>query len=64
VWLYGVGAILALIFGYMAKSQIDQSRGAQTGRGMAVAGIVLGWIGVAGVLLIILVVATAGSSSY
>ena len=46
VWVYGIGAILALVFGYMAKSQIDASGGTQQGRGMAIAGIVLGWIGI------------------
>lgn len=46
LWLYWLGSILALIFGYVAKSQIDQSGGRQSGRGMAIAGIVLGWIGV------------------
>jgi hypothetical protein len=52
LWLYWIGSILALIFGYIAKRQIDESQGRQTGRGMAIAGIVLGWIGVGiGVLL-------------
>jgi hypothetical protein len=64
LWIYGIGAILALVFGYSAKSQIDQSGGAQTGRGMAIAGIVLGWVGVGGILLIIIVAATASSSGY
>jgi hypothetical protein len=47
VWMCGLGSILALVFGYQAKGQIDRSNGTQTGRGLAVAGIVLGWIGVA-----------------
>ncbi len=59
LWIYGIGAILALVFGYSAKSQIDQSGGTQTGRGMAVAGIVLGWVGLAGLLLVIIVASTA-----
>ena len=46
LWLYWVGSILALVFGYIARRQIDESAGRQSGRGMAVAGIVLGWIGV------------------
>lgn len=53
VWLYGIGSILALIFGYKARKEIDASGGTQSGRGMATAGIVLGWIGVAGILLLI-----------
>src|SRR5687768_11097018 len=40
LWLYWIGSILALIFGYVAKGQIDRSNGVETGRGMAIAGIV------------------------
>jgi hypothetical protein len=54
VWIYWIGSILALVFGYMAKSQIDASNGTQSGRGMAIAGIVLGWVGV-GVLILLIV---------
>jgi hypothetical protein len=56
LWVYWIGSVLAVIFGHVALSQIDKSGGTQTGRGMAIAGLVLGWIGV-GVLLIILVAA-------
>jgi hypothetical protein len=59
LWMYGIGAILALVFGYLAKGQIDRSAGAQSGRGLAIAGIVLGWIGVAGTAFIILLLAVA-----
>lgn len=57
VWAMGVGSILAVIFGFIAKSQIDASDGVETGRGMAIAGIVLGLVGVA--FLILGVVMTA-----
>jgi predicted acyltransferase len=61
-----VPSILAVVFGYVSKAQIDQSGGAQTGRGLAVAGIVLGWVGigialVAAILFVIL--AAAGTST-
>lgn len=56
LWLYGVGSILALIFGYKGKNEVDRSQGAQGGRGLAIAGIVLGWVGVAGAILSILLV--------
>jgi hypothetical protein len=59
LWIYWVGSILALVFGYIAKSQIDKSNGRESGRGMAIAGIVLGWIGVA-VLVILIILALAG----
>ena len=54
LWLCSVGSILALVFGYQAKNEIDASGGAQGGRGMAVAGIVLGWIGVGFAILYLL----------
>jgi hypothetical protein len=54
VWLCSLGSILALIFGYMAKNEIDESGGTQGGRGLAIAGIVLGWIGVGALLLFLL----------
>ncbi|MGH3616145.1 MAG: DUF4190 domain-containing protein [Pseudonocardia sp.] len=57
VWIYWIGSILALIFGYQAKKQIAE-RG-EAGGGLATAGIVLGWVGV-GVLAIVLVVAVIG----
>jgi len=63
LWLWGIGSILALIFGYVGKNQIDESLGRQTGRGMAVAGIVLGWIGVGLLVLFIAAVASNSSSS-
>lgn len=44
IWL--ISPILALVFGYIAKGQIDRSEGRQEGRGMAIAGIVLGWVGI------------------
>ena len=58
LWIYWIGSILALIFGYMARNQIRE-RG-EGGAGMATAGIVLGWIGVG----IFVVVVIAGFASY
>ena len=59
LWLYWVGSILALVFGYIAKQQIRE-RG-EMGGGMATAGIVLGWIGVGtlGVMMVILIIGAA-----
>jgi hypothetical protein len=54
IWIYWIGSILALVFGYIARSQIKRSQGMQSGDGMAIAGIVLGWIGVGILLLLIL----------
>ena len=47
VWLWWLGSVLALVFGHTARNQIIASGGRQTGEGLAIAGIVLGWIGIA-----------------
>jgi hypothetical protein len=49
LWLCWIGSVLALIFGYVALGQIKSQH--EAGRGLAIAGIVLGWIGVAMFLL-------------
>jgi hypothetical protein len=46
-----IGSIVAVITGTMARKEIRESAGAIGGDGMAVAGLVLGWIGV-GLLVI------------
>ena len=56
-WMRGIGSILALVFGYKGKKEIEESQGTQDGRGFAVAGIVLGWIGIVGLVLIVLAIA-------
>lgn len=59
LWLYWIGSILALIFGYVAKRQIAERQ--ESGGGMATAGIVLGWIGI-GFLVLLIVFGVAASS--
>jgi hypothetical protein len=50
-------SVPALIFGYKARGEIERSGGRIGGGGMALAGIILGWIGTAlGVLFLLLVV--------
>jgi hypothetical protein len=58
VWVYWIGSILAVIFGHVALSQIKKSGGALRGRGMAIAGLVLGYVGIATLAVVIVVVAT------
>jgi hypothetical protein len=60
VWVWGVTSILAVIFGFIAKREIRDSRGTQTGGGMATAGIVIGFVGIAGLVLFIVFVAVVG----
>jgi hypothetical protein len=60
LWLGGIGSMLALVFGYRARRQIKKSRGSQKGSGLATAGIILGWIGVAILLVAALIAGIAG----
>jgi uncharacterized membrane protein len=55
-FLCGIGLIIGLVLGYIAKNQIDQSGGTQEGRGLAVAAIVIGWIGVAITVIVVIAV--------
>jgi hypothetical protein len=58
VWVYWIGSILAVVFGHIALRRI--ARDGKAGRGMAIAGLVLGYIGVATlVLFIVLLIASA-----
>lgn len=52
LWLYWVGSILAVIFGHVAIAQCNRDPNLG-GKGMAIAGVVLGWLGVAFLLLTI-----------
>jgi hypothetical protein len=47
LFCFVVTGILAVIFGNIGLNRIDASGGTERGRGMAIAGIVLGWIGIA-----------------
>jgi hypothetical protein len=47
LWLCGLGSLLATIFGAVALSQISRSNGRLSGRGLALAGLVLGIVGLA-----------------
>jgi hypothetical protein len=53
-----VTAVLAVVFGNLALARIEESGRRERGRGLAIGGIVLGWIGIA--LLGVLAVAWLG----
>lgn len=42
-FFFGLPALLGIIFGFVARSQIKSARGAQGGAGMALAGIIVGF---------------------
>ncbi len=62
IWVLGIGSILAVVFGFVARKQIRQSGGRQSGGGMAVAGIILGFVGVLGLILWIALVAVLATT--
>lgn len=51
--LWGIPAIFGVVFGFVARSQIERSNGAQKGEGLALWGIIVG------VLVLLLALATA-----
>jgi hypothetical protein len=50
-WLFVVPQILAVIFGHLALNRIAASGDTLGGRGLAIAGAVLGWIGTAALMI-------------
>ena len=64
-WLGGIGSLAALVLGYRARREIRNSAGGQRGSGLATIGIVLGWIGVAALVIaaVAAVVLLAASST-
>jgi len=53
LWIYWLGSILALVFGYIAKKEIRDSSEPIEGNGLATAGIVLGWVGIGTLTVVI-----------
>ena len=51
LWFYWLGSVLALVFGYIARREIRRDPEHVEGQGLALAGIILGWIGVGTLLL-------------
>lgn len=54
LWLCAIGSVLAIVFGFIALSQIKRS--GQAGRGLAIAGVVLGIIGILASVVTLIVV--------
>ncbi len=55
--------MVAVILGFVARGQIRQAQGRQGGDGLALAGIILGFIGIVFVVFVIVVGVTTGSNS-
>ncbi len=46
LWVWFIGSLLAVIFGHIALGQIKRAADAERGRGLAIAGLVLGYLGI------------------
>ena len=57
VWIVGLGSIAGIITGVMARRRIRDSGGTRTGNGIAVAGIVIGILGLGLTILVGLFIA-------
>jgi hypothetical protein len=54
-WCWVIPGVVSIVLGYLALESIENSGDAKRGRGMAIAGIVLGWVGI-GILGLLVVV--------
>lgn len=54
-WVFFIGSILGVIFGHLAMQQIKESEGREIGRGNAMIGLIVGYIGIAAGLLAVLI---------
>jgi hypothetical protein len=61
LWGYGLLSILAIIFGAIGMKQTADRN--QSGRGLAIAGLVLGIVGAAIALILIIVAASATTTT-
>jgi hypothetical protein len=64
IWLGGIGAILAVIFAIIALRQIAAANGRLRGKGLSIAGLVIGIIGIVGAALTWAVVAWVGTNAH
>jgi hypothetical protein len=56
-WMWWLGSIAAVVMGHVALRQINRSGGTQTGRGIAITGLALGYLGLLTLALVMFGVA-------
>jgi Domain of unknown function (DUF4190) len=59
-FFFGVPCILGIVFGFVSRSQIRNAHGTQTGRGLALAGIIVGFGLIALFILVVTLIAVLG----
>ncbi len=62
IWIGGIGSVGAIVFGHMAKRQIAASDGQQSGESLATAGLVIGYLGIALLLIYVIYVVVLASN--
>lgn len=60
--LFGI-SLLAVIFGHISRGEIKRSGGRLGGDGLAIAGLIIGWLGMAGWIIFWIVIFAAASLS-
>jgi hypothetical protein len=63
-FLFGIPLVLGIVFGFVARSQIRNARGAQGGAGLALAGIIVGFSIVGLFILVVVLVAIFDPSTH
>jgi uncharacterized membrane protein len=53
IWLFGIGSLLAIVLGYIAMKEIRRSDGRQSGWSIALAGVIVGIVGLASLGILI-----------
>jgi hypothetical protein len=59
-FFFGIPCVLGIVFGFVARSQIRRTDGVQSGRGLALAGIIIGFSLIALFILVVVLIAAAG----
>jgi hypothetical protein len=62
IWVGGLGSVGAVVLGHMAKRQIAASNGRQSGDSLATAGLVIGYIGIAILLIYVIYIVVLASN--
>ena len=62
MWIYWIGSLLAVVFGHVSLHQLKRNP-YQTGRGMAIAGLVLGYVGLALLAVVVVAMIAVGSGT-
>jgi uncharacterized membrane protein len=62
-FFFGVSSVVGIVLGFVALSQIKRSGGVQQGRGLAIAGVAIGFSLIAIFLLLVVVIVTGAHNN-